>query len=155
MARPRQPIELVLAKGKKHLTKKEIAERKANEVKANYDKVIAPDYLPQTLKDEFYRLANELIDINIMSNLDCEALSRFIVSEHQYQKAVEKSLSIGIDDEDYLNTLCVQEKLFKMCRSAASDLGLTISSRCKLVIPKKEDEKPQSKWSKFRSDERG
>lgn len=33
MAGQRQPIELVLAKGSKHLTKKEIEERKSSEVK--------------------------------------------------------------------------------------------------------------------------
>lgn len=151
MAGRKQPIELVLAKGKKHLTKKEIAERRANEVKANSDNIVAPDYLSKELKEEFYRIAKELIDIKIMSNVDCEALSRFIVSEYQYQNAVKKSLSIGIDDEEYFATLCIQEKLFKMCRSAASDLGLTISSRCKLVVPKKDEEKQESKWSRFGS----
>jgi P27 family predicted phage terminase small subunit len=28
-----------------------------------------------------------------------------------------------------------QDKLFKQCRASAMDLGLTISSRCRLVIP--------------------
>jgi P27 family predicted phage terminase small subunit len=33
-----------------------------------------------------------------------------------------------------------QDKLFKQCRSSAMDLGLTISSRCKLVVPKAEED---------------
>jgi hypothetical protein len=37
MARPRQPIELVVSNGKKHLTKSEIEERKKSEVKAPAD----------------------------------------------------------------------------------------------------------------------
>ena len=45
MARPRQPIELVVAKGKKHLTKSEIEQRKNSEVKANSDKIKPPQNL--------------------------------------------------------------------------------------------------------------
>ena len=148
MAGARQPIELVALKGKKHLTKSEIKERKNNEVKAFNDNVEVPSYLPNNLQEEFKRIANELLRINIMSNLDSEALARFIVSEYQYQKVVRKSLKIGADNDEYDKLLNRQEKLFKMCRQAATDLGLTISSRCKLVVPKQE-EKPKNKFSKF------
>lgn len=149
MARPRQPTDLVMLKGKKHLTKKEIEERKNSEVKANADKIEPPSYLPSNLKKEFNRIAQELISIEIISNLDCEALARFIVSEYSYQKVTKKLLKTGIDNEKYIDLLLMQEKLFKMCRQSASDLGLTISSRCKLVVPKSKEEKPKNKFSKF------
>lgn len=155
MARPRQPISLIEAKGKKHLTKKEIAERKATEVKANDDKILAPEYLPDDLKKEFYRIASELTDIEIMSNLDCEALARFIAAEHQYQKITERILKLKTIGDRYFELLTAQDKVFKMCRASASDLGLNISSRCKLVVPKKQEEKPQSKWRKFGSGNNG
>lgn len=45
MAGQRQPIELVLAKGSKHLTKKEIEERKSSEVKPITDDIFPPPYL--------------------------------------------------------------------------------------------------------------
>ncbi len=48
MARPRQPVDLLLFKGKKNLTKAEIEERKAQEIKAAKDKVKPPSYLPKT-----------------------------------------------------------------------------------------------------------
>ncbi|WP_233099740.1 hypothetical protein [Bacillus velezensis] len=51
MARPRQPVDLLLVKGKKNLTKQEIEERRAQEVKAPNDKVKAPSYLPKDLKE--------------------------------------------------------------------------------------------------------
>ena len=44
MAGQRQPIALVQAKGKKHLTKAEIAERERTEVKAPSDRVTPPSY---------------------------------------------------------------------------------------------------------------
>ena len=51
--RPRQPIDLIVAKGKKHLTKKEIEERKKQEVKAPADNIHAPDYLTEKQKKTF------------------------------------------------------------------------------------------------------
>lgn len=149
MVRPKQPISLVQAKGKKHLTKAEIKDRESKEVKADNDKVEPPSYLTPVLKKEFKRIANELIKIDIMTNLDCEALARFVVSEYNYQKVTKKLLKTGVDNDKYFNYLLMQEKLFKQSRQAASDLGLTISSRCKLVIPTKQDDKPPNKFSKF------
>jgi len=149
LARPREPIDLIIAKGKKHLTKKEIEERRAQEVKASNDKIEPPSYLPDELKEKFIRIANELIEIDIMSNLDCEALARFIVAESQYQRVSEKIFKIKTVGPKYAELIKTQEKLFKMARQAANDLGLTISSRCKLVVPKKEEEKPKNKFSKF------
>lgn len=142
MARPRQPTDLLIYKGKKNLTKKEIEERKSQEVKASDDKVEPPTYLPEELKEEFNRIAEELMEIKIMTNLDCEALARFIVSEHLHQKVSVKLLSLKTIGPRFEDLLTTKDKLFKQCRAAASDLGLTISSRCKLVIPKKDDKPP-------------
>ncbi|MDM5320944.1 phage terminase small subunit P27 family [Bacillus pumilus] len=158
MARPRQPVDLLLVKGKKNLTKKEIAERREQEIKAPDDKVKAPSYLPKDLKREFKKIADELKNIGIMTNLDVDALARFLFARKQYLQITEIILKTpvitDVEDEDgnrievasqkYSDLLINQDKLFKQCRQASSDLGLTISSRCKLVIPKKDD-KPKSK----------
>lgn len=45
MAGQRQPIELVLAKGNKHLTKTEIEERRKSEVKPLAGDITPPAYL--------------------------------------------------------------------------------------------------------------
>ena len=133
----KKPLSVIMGnENSSHLTKAEIIEREAETIKAPNDKIEAPAYLTVTLKREFNRIAKELKNINIMSNLDCESLARFIISEFQYQKIVKKILKLNIDDEKYMDTLLMQEKLFKMARISASDLGLTISSRCKLVVPK-------------------
>ena len=149
MAGPRQPIELLKAKGAKHLTKAEIREREETEIKANSDKIEAPSYLPEELKIKFNEVANELNDIGIMSNLDCEALARYLTVEFQYQQVTKKILKSKNITDKYIQMVQLQEKLFKMARSSAGDLGLTISSRCKLVIPKVKEEKPNNKFAKF------
>lgn len=151
MARPRQPTDLLVVKGKKHLTKKEIEERKEKEIKAPADKIEPPSYLGE-LKKEFNRIAGELVNLNIMSNLDSEALARYIVSEYNYQKVAKKLLKTSIDNEKYTDLLVKQEKLFKMCRQSSSDLGLNISSRCKLIIPKKEENKELTEEEKLFGD---
>jgi P27 family predicted phage terminase small subunit len=172
MARPRQPVELLLYKGKKNLTKQEIEERKSQEVKAASDKVKPPSYLPKDLKREFKKIADELLRIGIMSNLDIDALARFLLAKKMYLQVTEKLLDteptltaykvekddegniiskepFTISNETYSDLLINQDKLFKQCRAAASDLGLTISSRCKLVIPKKEEKEPTEFDRKF------
>ncbi|AUA29368.1 TPA: phage terminase small subunit P27 family [Clostridioides difficile] len=148
MARNRQPIGLIQAKGKKHLTKDEIKHRKDTEIQAPSDNIQAPSYLPVELQQEFYEIAKELIRINIMSNLDIDSLARFIISKKLYIDITEKILknTCLITDKDIINS---QDKLFKQCRQSASDLGLTISSRCKLVVPKVEQENKENKFAKF------
>lgn len=167
MAGKRQPVELLVLKGKKHLTKMEIIERKATEVKAPADKVRAPAYLPKELKREFKKIADELVRIEIMTNLDIDALARFLFARKMYLEVTESLMNLLpteeveyikkdregniieeglklVSNSAYSDLLINQDKLFKQCRSAAGDLGLTISSRVRLVIPKKEDKPPET-----------
>ena len=138
----KQPIDLILAKGNKaHLTKAEIERRRKEEIKAKDDNIQAPSYLPDELKREFYDIADKLKELKIISNLDCNALARYISSQYQYIKVTDLILKTDIENEKYNTFLLMQEKLFKMARQAATDLGLTISSRCKLVLPKVENER--------------
>jgi len=147
MANPKQPVHLVKINGKKHLTKNEINTRQEQEVKAESDNIKPPDYLPDNLAKKFNEISQQLVDIGIMSNLDCDALARYIVSEYQFQKTAKKAMKMSPENPRYYNLLIMQDKLFKMARGAASDLGLTISSRCKLVVPKQEEAK-ETKFKK-------
>ena len=144
MAGQKQPIDLLLIKGKKNLTKKEIEERKATEVKAPSDKVKPPAYLPSELKREFKKISNELLQIGIMSNLDVDALARFLIAKNMYVKLSNQLINLDPLSEKFETLISHQDKFFKQSRQSAMDLGLTISSRCKLVIPKSEDKPPQN-----------
>ena len=42
----------------------------------------------------------------------------------------------------------IQNRLMKACNENARELGLTISSRCRLSVPKEKDEKPENKFLK-------
>lgn len=162
----RQPIELVALKGKKHLTKAEIAERKKTEVKAAADKVTAPAYLTQTQKKAFKKIAKELQNIELITNLDIDSLARFVIAQEKYIEVTEtlnrqplmiQKEYLNLKGETVMQTevnteverlALLQDRYYKQCRQGAADFGLTISSRCRLVVPKAE-EKPQNKFAKF------
>ena len=152
MAGPRQPTALLELKGKKHFTKAELEERKNNEIRADDDNIVPPDYLTKKQSGEFTILADELKRCEIMTNLDCDALARFIIARDDYVAYVKLVKSIR-KDIDNLLALEKADKLkrgaFADCNTAAKELGMTISSRCKLVIPKGKEEPKENKFTKF------
>lgn len=152
MARPRQPIELVMAKGKKHLTKKEIEERRSTEVKPCNDEIIAPSSLTKKQKEEFYTIANQLDKLKIMGETDVDTLARYIISKDLYLNACKmlRKKEIKNDLNMFINYSKIQDRFFKQCRMCAMDLGLTISSRCRLVVPVANDQPKENKFNKFK-----
>ena len=151
MARPRQPTNLIIAKGTKHFTKSEIAERLSGEVQPIDDNIIAPGVLTKKQTEEFYKISDQLKRLKIMGETDVDALARYIVSRDMYENAVKQLRKTEVKNDPLLfdRWLSIQEKLFKQCRSSASDLGLTISSRCRLVVPETKTETKENKFKKF------
>lgn len=142
MAGQRQPIDLVIAKGRKHFTKADIAKRRQQELNVPFKDIKAPPYLSKKLTGEFYDIAYKLLDIGIMTELDENCLAHYLMSQDlylKYTKIINQALKTG-DIESVQKYAATQDKFFRQCRSAALDLGLTISSRCKLVIPKTLDD---------------
>ena len=149
--RPRQPVEVIVAKGKKHLSKAEIEARKNSELKVDLKNIEIPDYLPPSLKTEFEEIAKQLLDIGIMTELDEDCLARYLLSKQSYlqytsmlAKATKNNNIVEME-----KLMSMQDKAFKQCRATANDLGLTIASRCKLVMPTPKEEPKQNKFTKF------
>lgn len=152
MAGKKQPIDLVIIKGKKHLTKQEIEQGRASEIKASSENVSPPDYLNKKQAQKFNQIADQLKKIGIMSDLDCDCLGRYLVAESAYLKITKRLNKLSFDDiVTYEKTANLQDKYFKQCRSIANDLGLSITSRCRLVVPQAKEEKPANKFDQFRS----
>jgi P27 family predicted phage terminase small subunit len=152
MGRPMQPIALVEAKGKKHLTKSEIAERKAREVQPIAENIIAPSYLNKSQKNEFDKIANQLLKLKIMGETDIDALARYVVANTSYIHSTKQLRKKVVKDSpaQYEAWSKVQERYFKQCRACAQDLGLTISSRCRLVVPEAKESTPKAnKFKQF------
>lgn len=152
MAGQRQPLELVMAKGSKHLTKAEIKDRQEREIKPITDDIIAPVYLTKKQKNEFYKLSRQLEKLKIMGETDVDALARYIVANDFYVNAVKQMRKPEVKNNPILfeSWAKIQERYFKQCRQSANDLGLSISSRCKLVVPQGKTETPkENKFKKF------
>lgn len=165
MAGARQPIQLVMAKGKKNLTKKEIADRLASELAPCTDDLTPPSYLKASEKKRFIKIAEQLDKLGILGETDTETLARYVTAQAQYEKTTKElrtlmSVSPKPSSPTYLEELdawiATQEKISKLqnryftqAQTAAGALGLTISSRCKLIAPKVDDTPKVNKFKKF------
>ena len=161
--RPKEPINLIIAKGKKHLTKQEIEERQKSEIKVNFTDVKPPEYLTDEQKTEFMKIANILLKVGIMTELDEDCLAHYLIANTNYilytQKIRELNIKIlkakradirrkaEMDIDTYLS---YQDRALKQCRACANDLGLSISSRCKLVMPPTNEKPKENKFAKFK-----
>ncbi len=177
MAGQRQLTDLVVMKGKKHFTKAEIEQRKNAEVIAPNDKVKPPSYLTKSQKKAFKKLAKELLEIKLIANIDCDALARLLISQEHYIEVTEqiKKTPLMVDipiyemkknpntgekervqvgtkkvvNEEYERLMIIQDRCMKQCRQGASDFGMTVSSRCRLVVPKLPKAEPENKFAKY------
>lgn len=177
MAGQRQPTDLVVMKGKKHLTKAEIEARKNSEVTAPNDQVKPPTYLTAEQKKKFRKLAKELLEIKLIANVDCDALARLLIAQDQYIEITEQirrtqlmldvpvyeerenpdtgekeRVQVGITqvvNNEREKLMIIQDRCMKQCRQGASDFGMTVSSRCRLVVPKPQQQKPENKFAKY------
>ena len=165
MAGPRQPIQLVVAKGKKNLTKKEIAERLDTELAPITDDLSAPTYLTVAEKKRYEKIAVQLDKLGILGETDTETLARYVTAQSQYEKITKElrtvlnkspsatspeyfeELNAWIETQESLSKL--QNRYFTQAQTAASALGLTISSRCKLIAPKTDDTPKVNKFKQF------
>ena len=175
MAGQRQPLEVIQGKGRKHLTKAEIENRQKTEVKAKSDNIQPPKFLGAKQKKRFMEIANELLEINIMPNMDRETPGLLIVVQDKliaYNKAMKKTplmvkrrLSLEKRDEygkpfmkeveemvvnpEYNQLQIMRGRVFKECRQGAADFGLTVSSRCRLVVARGGEPPKENKFMKY------
>lgn len=152
MAGQRLPIEIVESRGSKHLTKKEIESRRSSEVKPISDGIAPPDYLTANQKKTFSKISEQLKKLKIMGETDVDALARYVLANDFYIHAVKqmRKKEVKNDPIAFEAWSKVQERYFKQCRSSANDLGLSITSRCKLVVPETKTEAPKdNKFKRF------
>ena len=179
MAGQRQPTDLVVMKGKKHLTKAEIEARKMQRWSPRTTKSKPPAYLTQEQKKKFRKLSKELLEIKLIANVDCDALARLLIAQDQYIEITDKIREtplmvdvpvyemqenpdtgekerVQVGTREVVNgererLMIIQDRCMKQCRQGASDFGMTVSSRCRLVVPKAKETKPENKFAKYAS----
>lgn len=141
MARPREPVDLIKYKGRKHLTEDEYEERKESEVDVPFVDVQPPKYLKKKQKEKFMDIADKLLAIGIMTELDVDMLAMYILSHDlylSYTKTIAELIKIN-DIAGLKDVQNMQDKAFRQAHTAARALGLTITDRCRIVIPNPPD----------------
>lgn len=138
MPGPRQPTDVIVANGRKHLSKTEEAERRGHEVRVERPKTAKPPkWLPAQLAKDFRALGKKLIAVGLYTDLDADTLGRYLVAQHQWviaTQATENALAAK-DQEEADRWGRLQDRYFKQARNCANDMGLTVTSRCRLVVP--------------------
>lgn len=137
MPRHPEPTALIVAKGKTHITPKEAEERQSQELKVPFTDVQAPEYLSAKQKEKFDNIAEKLLALEIMTELDVDCLARYVLAHDvylAYTSQITKQLKAG-DMKATKEMQNLQDKAFRQAQSAARDLGLTITSRCRIVVP--------------------
>ena len=138
MSGPRQPTDVIKAKGRKHLSKTEEAQRRAGEVLVERPKTVkVPKWVPEDLKKDFRALGRKLLAAGLYTDLDGDTLGRYLIALRQYLVAAEETdKALARKDQEGADAWGkVLERHFKQARNCANDMGLTVTSRCRLVVP--------------------
>lgn len=140
MGRPRKATALIEAEGRTHLTKAEKEERKARESSGLPNNIKPPEFLLKKQREMFVYYAKMLVRIG-MTELDADCLTRYVLAQEIF---VSTSKRIARDPEKASHALQLQQdRAFRQAHQSAQDLGMTLTSRCKLDIPdsvKEDDE---------------
>ena len=145
MGRNAIPIEVIKARGRSSLSKETVQRRENEEIDIPKDMqgITPPDSLTtKAHKQEFFDIAEKLKRLGIWSEIDADVLARYILSREMYNKytkaLIKKLGSSSFDNGEVMEISKIQtaqDKAFKQCQSCASALGMTITSRCKIVVP--------------------
>lgn len=123
---------------KGHRTNAEIVERVNTEIVTELPKrILPPSYLPDSMRDEFRQIAKQLGALHIFCALDYDMLARYLIARAAWLKSqaqANHALAAG-DMSESLGWGKSANMYFSQCHACAQALGLSITSRCRLVVP--------------------
>lgn len=100
MGRNAQPIDLLVANGKKHLTKAEIEKRKQSEIKIGNNKLTCPNFVKNDVIA--YKKWKEIIkiykDIDFVSSGDVGFLARYCMTFSEYENLIKIRKNVNVLD---------------------------------------------------------
>lgn len=134
----RQPTAVVEAAGKKHLSRSEADERRDREVHVPPpEQVTPPAFLPKRLHREYREIGDILLSAGLYAELDRDVLGQYFLCRERWIKADKlAAAAIRAGDEKLAREWAsVQGAYFKQARSCAEAMGLSVTSRCRIVVP--------------------
>lgn len=138
MAGKRQPTALVEANGRKHLTQAEADMRRDQEVHVPPpDAAVPPKWLPRKYHREFQEIGEILRAAGLYAELDRDVLAQYFVARDRWLNADKKAAKAIRDNDEKLarEWSFIQNTYFKQTRQCAESMGLSVTSRCRIVVP--------------------
>lgn len=131
MARPTKAVAMLDQYGQ---TKRELAERKANEgiLKGSSDKIMPPSYLSKNQKSIFNYIVSELEASGILGNLDVYILTTCTIAIDRLEaieKAINKDFSL-LSDSKFMGS---KDKYTKDLYRCCNELSLSPQARAKIA----------------------
>lgn len=134
----RKPTDLVKADGKKHLSRAEEDARRDQEVHVPPPEAVKPPvWLAKKLHREFLEIGDILLKAGLYSELDRDVLAQYFVARDRWLNADRRAArAIRSGDEKLAKEWTgVQASYFKQARQCAESMGLSVTSRCRIVVP--------------------
>lgn len=134
----RQPTAVVEAKGKKHLTEAERDARRDREVQVPPpEEAVPPRWLPRKYHGEFREIGEILRAAGLYAELDRDVLGQYFVARDRWLLADKEAAKAIRDKDEKLarEWTGVQGTYFKQARQCAESMGLSVTSRCRIVVP--------------------
>lgn len=141
--RHKQPVEVLQARGKSHLGAEQAYERRRREPHSPDTAIVCPAYITDSdAQREFERYAEMLDRLRVWSELDADELARYVMAEQAYEaymlQLIAAIASGDVDKASEIQKLEIAQS--EQARKSAAALGMTITSRCKLVVPTPNDD---------------
>lgn len=152
MGRARKVISM--RKGELPKAEREARAIAEEQIKADHDKLVAPEWLSEPAATEFYRVVTEARKIDYLDNLDLSVLAVYCDNYARYIDAATHLNTDGLvntTDSGYATPspyMSIMNQSAKNIFTCSSKLGLAITDRLKLIVPQKQ-EKPKNKYEKF------
>ena len=134
----RQSTATLESAGRKHLSRAEAGERRGREARVPPpEQAIPPKWLPKRLHAEFREVGEVLLAAGLYAELDRDVLAQYFLSRDRWLRADKKAAAaIRAGDEKLAKEWTgVQGTYFRQARQCAEAMGLSVTSRCRIVVP--------------------
>lgn len=161
MGRRARPIEMLLLHGRKHLTKKEIRDRRETEsrLRPPDDAVKCPSWLDKEGKREWRRITGALKGLGLLTNVDVAALAVYCDQVSTYieltrRMRTEATVSdvdpegnpVQIPNPQMEVWRTEKRQLARVIARYLSEFGLSPATRAKLAMPRANSERPKDRY---------
>lgn len=132
------PADMIELCGVNHMGKAELDARRDQEVHVPpAETVTPPTWLPKKMHEEFCQIGEILQQAGLYSDLDRDVLAQYFLCRERWIRADKEAAKAIRDKDEKLakEWTGIQSSYFKQARQCAEAMGLSVTSRCRIVVP--------------------